>query len=303
MPPSIPEPRESGYTTSTPVPLYWARYGPADARTLLVLHGGPGAHHDYLLPQWLELTDQYQLLFYDQRGGGRSRTDDPRPITWRTQVNDLIKVVTEFDLQPLSIAGYSWGGVLALLHALDAAHDPARIRHPERLLLVSPGPISRQYREEFEAEMLRRQQSPELVELRAELAASGLRESDPDAYRQRAFEVSVAAYFADPRQARNLTPFRVTGKVQKSVWDSLEHYNLAPDLDTIRCPSMLIHGRQDPIPIQSSETAAAQLGSRFIVIPECGHVPYVEKPERMFAAARTFLAETDSLLARRGLHG
>lgn len=295
MPLPIPEPRESGHTTTTPVPLYWARYGPADARTLLVLHGGPGADHRYLLPQLLELTDRYQLLFYDQRGGGLSRTDDPAPITWRTQVNDLIKVVNEFDLAPLSILGYSWGALLAMLHALDAARDPG-IRHPRRLLLMSPAPISRKLRNAFEAEMNRRQLSPEVAELRAELAASGLRERDPDAYRQRAFELSVAGYFADPRKATNLTPFRVTGKVQQSVWESLAHFDLAPDLDTIRCPSMIIHGRQDPIPIQSSETAASQMGSRFVVIDKCGHVPYVEQPEKLFAAARTFLAETDTLM-------
>lgn len=248
-----------------------------------------------MLPQWLELTDRYQLLFYDQRGGGRSRTDDPSPITWRTQVNDLIRVINEFDLDPLSIVGYSWGALLAMLHALDAAQDPS-IRHPRRLLLVSPAPISRKLRDVFEAEMLSRQRSPEVAELRAELAASGLRERDPDAYRQRAFELSVAGYFADPRRATDLTPFRVTGKVQQSIWESLAHYDLAPDLDTIRCPSMLVHGRQDPIPIQSSETAASRLGARFIVIDDCGHVPYVEQPERLFAAARTFLAETDSLM-------
>jgi proline iminopeptidase len=298
LPLEIPEPRESGHTTTTPVPLYWARYGPPAAHTLLVLHGGPGAHHEYMLPQWLELTDRYQLLFYDQRGGGRSRTDDPTPISWRTQVNDLVRVVNEFDLDPLSIVGYSWGALLAMLHALDAARDPA-IRHPRRLLLVSPAPISRKLREVFEAEMTRRQLAPEVAGLRAELAASGLRERDPDGYRQRAFELSVAGYFADPRRATNLTPFRVTGKVQQSIWESLGHYDLAPDLDTIRCPSMIVHGRQDPIPIQSSETAAAQLGSRFVVLDDCGHVPYVEQPEKLFAAARTFLTETDSLLGVR----
>ena len=47
MPP-IPAPRESGMTTGGTVPLYWATWGPAGAPRLLVLHGGPGAHHDYL---------------------------------------------------------------------------------------------------------------------------------------------------------------------------------------------------------------------------------------------------------------
>jgi len=52
----IPSPRESGFTHTTGVPLYWARYGRVGAPVLLVLHGGPGAHHDYLLPQFLDLA-------------------------------------------------------------------------------------------------------------------------------------------------------------------------------------------------------------------------------------------------------
>ncbi|HEU4630735.1 MAG TPA: alpha/beta hydrolase [Gemmatimonadaceae bacterium] len=295
MPLPIPAPRASGYTTSTRVPLYWARYGPEDAKTILVLHGGPGASHDYLLPQMLELTDRYQLLFYDQRGGGRSRTDDPTPITWRMLVNDLTKVIEEFWLEPLSILGYSWGGLLALLYALDAAYD-RKLRHPRRLLLLDPAPVSRQLRERFEAEFAERQRSPAIQQLRDELAASGLRERDPDAYRQRAFELSVAGYFADPRRAANLTPFRVIGKVQQSVWESLAFYDLVPDLDTVRCPGIIVHGRQDPIPLESSQRAAEQLGHKLVVLDDCGHVSYVEQPAALFTALRAFLATTDTLL-------
>ena len=295
MPLPIPEPRASGYTTSTAVPLYWARYGPEGAPRILLLHGGPGAHHDYMLPQMLELADEYELIFYDQRGGGRSRTDDPAPITWRTQVNDLARVIVEFDLDPLTILGYSWGGLLAMLYALDAVHNPA-LAHPRRMMLLSPAPISRELREQFEAEMSARQRSPVIQELRAELAASGLRERDPDAYRQRAFELSVAGYFADPRRATDLTPFRVMGKVQQSIWESLAFFDLASDLETVRCPGIIVHGRQDPIPIESSRTASRQLGVKLVELDDCGHVPYVEQPEKLFAALRGFLSETDPLV-------
>src|SRR5690606_37670502 len=157
-------------------------------------------------------------------------TDDPTPITWRTQVDDLTRVIVEFGLDPLTILGYSWGGLLAMLYALDAARDRAMI-HPRRLMLVSPAPISRVWRDEFEAELAARLRSLGVQALRAELQASGLRERDPDAYRRRAFELSVSGYFADPRRATDLTPFRVTGKVQQSVWESLALFDLADDLE------------------------------------------------------------------------
>src|SRR5437879_1623449 len=120
MPP-IPPPRESGFTSTTTLPLYWVKYGPAGATRLLVVHGGPGADHAYLLPQMLELAKDHELVLYDQRGGGRSKTDDRAPITWRTHVADLDAVVGELGLEPLVIVGYSWGALLAMLYAIEAA--------------------------------------------------------------------------------------------------------------------------------------------------------------------------------------
>jgi proline iminopeptidase len=286
-------PRASGYTTTTPIPLFWAVYGPATSDRLLVLHGGPGAHHDYLLPQMLALADDRELVLYDQRGGGRSKTDDRTPITWRTHVEDLDQVVQEFQLGEPTIVGYSWGGLLAMLYAIEAAAGRTHTR-PRRLVLIDPAPVTRQFRQAFESDFSRRQSSLEVTRLREDLAASGLREKDADAYRHRTFELSVAGYFADPRAARDLTPFRVTGRVQASVWESLGEYDLtAPGLlDSVAVPTLIVHGRQDPIPLASSEAAAKSMHARLVVLEGSGHVPYVEQPARLFDAVREFLASS-----------
>ena len=268
-------------------------YGPEGAPRLVVLHGGPGAHHDYLLPQMLRLAEAHRVVFYDQRGGGRSRADGREPITWRTQVQDLARVIAEFDLDPLSLVGYSWGGLLALLYAIEAADGTTDGPPLARLVLIDPAPVTREYRRRFEAELERRQGSGEVRAMREELAASGLRERDPEAYRQRAFEVSVAGYFADPRRARDLTPFRVMGRVQQSVWESLGEFDLVPRLGAVRCPALVVHGRHDPIPLASSEAAAGAMpDARLVVLEDCGHVPYVEQPEALFEAIEQFLGET-----------
>jgi len=283
-------PRESGFTKTTSIPLYWATYGPATSDRLLVLHGGPGAHHDYLLPQMLALAADRDLVFYDQRGGGRSKTDDRTPITWRTHVEDLDQVVRELELNSPTIVGYSWGGLLAMLYAIEAAAGRTQSR-PSRLVLIDPAPVTRQFRQTFESEFARRQNSLEVVRLREELAASGLREKDADTYRHRTFELSVAGYFADPRAAHDLTPFRVTGRVQASVWESLGDYDLtAPGLlDSISVPTLIVHGRQDPIPLASSEAAARAMHAQFVVLEHSGHVPYVEQPAALFEAVSVFL--------------
>ena len=286
-------PRQTGYTNTTPIPLFWAVFGPPTPDRLLILHGGPGAHLDYLLPQMLALADDRELVFYDQRGGGRSKTDDRAAITWRTQVEDLDQVVRELALGTPTIVGYSWGGLLAMLYAIEAAAGRTQSR-PHRLVLIDPAPITRKFRQAFETEFSRRQSSAEVTRLREELADSGLREKDADAYRHRMFELSVAAYFADPSAARNLTPFRVTGRVQASVWESLDDYDLtAPGLlDSVLVPTLIVHGRQDPIPLASSEAAARAMHAQLVVLEHSGHVPYVEQPAALFGAIRSFLANS-----------
>ena len=288
MPEPVPPPREEGVTTSTATPLYWAKYGREGAPRLLVLHGGPGADHCYLLPQMLHLGERHDLLFYDQRGGGRSKSDARVPITWKTHVEDLAAVIDEFSLDPLTIVGYSWGATLALLYVIEGRKNAA-LRAPERLALISPAPLTREYRRQFEEEFTRRQQAPEIQKQREELAASGLREKNPAAYRQRAFELGVAGYFYDPRNARHLTPFRVVGRVQQSVWESLGDFDVIRQLEGIHIPSLVVAGRDDPIPAASTLDVARSLGTKPVLLDECGHVPYVEQPEQLFAALDTFL--------------
>ena len=290
--PDIPPPRASGFTTSTPVPLYWAEYGDPAAPPILLLHGGPGASHDYLLPQMLALADTHRVVTYDQRGGGRSRHDTDRaPIGWHDQVADVARVATELGVAPLNIVGYSWGCLLALLYAIEAAAGrvtPA----PASLALIDPAPPTRAARDVFEHEFARRQAGPEVAALREELQRSGLRERDPEAYKQRTFELSVAGYFADPRRAHDLTPFRVTGRVQQSIWQSLGDYDILPALHTVHVPSFVAHGREDPIPLASSVAVARALGTTCIVINDSGHVPYVEQPTQLFPPLLDFLRES-----------
>ena len=82
-----------------------------------MLHGGPGGIHDYLLPQLLSLAtlgSGFELVFYDQRGGGRSKTDDLTPITVDTHVNDFALLSSRARRTGAPIVGYSWGALLAL---------------------------------------------------------------------------------------------------------------------------------------------------------------------------------------------
>jgi proline iminopeptidase len=279
------------------VPLYWREDGPADAPPLVLLHGGPGASHDYLYPQMLALAETHRVITYDQRGGGRSKTDDQSPITWRTQVADLAALLAEFAIDTPTLVGYSWGALLAMLYSIERATPDINVAArsiPSRLALISPAPITRPWRDEFERELLERQRGPVIRDLRAALSASGLREQDPVAYKQRSFELSVAGYFADPLLAHALTPFRVIGRVQQSIWDSLGAFDLRDGLRqfvrAVPRPVLVVHGLADPIPRASSLAVSDALGATFVELAACGHVPYVEQPAALFEATARFLS-------------
>jgi proline iminopeptidase len=250
------------------VTLFERRAGQGPAT--VVLHGGPGAHHDYLLPGFDALATRRTLIYYDQRGGGRSAVPREVPVGWREQVADLEALRQAWGMERLTLAGYSWGGLLSLLYATE---HPARV---ERLALVSPAPAWRAARGEFERRLSARTMAPALQQERAALRASGLRESDPDAYQRRVFELSVAGYFHDPSKVSGLTPFRVTGRTQQEVWDSLGDYDLRPALAKLRVPAIVLHGDDDPIPVASARAIADALGAPFHLLTGCGHVPYVE---------------------------
>lgn len=251
---------------------------------VVVLHGGPGAHHDYLLPGFDRLAHGRTLIYYDQRGGGLSAVARDVPVGWREQVNDLEALRDVWGLEQLDLVGYSWGALLAMLYAVTY---PARVAS---LALVSPAPAAKAERLGYEAALAARNSTPALLAERAELQASGLRARDLPAYNQRLFELAVAGYFHNPSRSRELTPFRITGRTQQEVWNSLgDDFDIRPALERLTVRALVVHGDDDPIPLSTAQATAVALRAPLIVLPACGHVPYVEAEEEFVAALDPFL--------------
>jgi proline iminopeptidase len=103
------------------------------------------------------------------------------------------------------------------------------------------------------------------------------------------FELSVAPYFHQPAKASGLTPFRVTARTQQDVWHSLGDYDLRPSLRTVRCPAMVLHGDDDPIPLATARATAEALEAPLHVLDNCGHVPHVEAPDEFTDLLTRFL--------------
>ena len=267
------------------VRLYTRHVG--NGPSVVVLHGGPGAHHDYLLPQYDRLAEGRTLLYYDQRGGGRSPVPRDVAVGWREHVADLEALRDHWRLERLTLLGYSWGGLLAVLYALE---HPDRVA---RLALVSAAPVTAVWRDEFERRFAARMAESWIARSRAELTTLGLAKTDPERYRRMAFALSVAGYFHDPSRAREMTPFRVTERTRRAVWDSLGEYDLRERIrrtfpDDTAPRSLLLHGIYDPMPIEAARETAALLGTGVIELAT-GHAPHVEATEDFVRALDGFL--------------
>ena len=94
------------------VEIFVRRIG--EGRPVVVLHGGPGADHEYLRPGFDALAQARELIYYDQRGGGLSPVSRDVPVGWTEQVADLEELRRFWALDRMTLAGYSWGGLLAL---------------------------------------------------------------------------------------------------------------------------------------------------------------------------------------------
>ncbi len=111
---------QDGFIKGVPSLAYWtAGEKPA---TVIVLHGGPGAAHNYLRPEWDSLSTIARVVYYDQRGCGKSEGSDC--YTWREHVRDLKRVKNTFSGEnKVILAGSSWGASLALLYAYTYPGD------------------------------------------------------------------------------------------------------------------------------------------------------------------------------------
>src|SRR5215471_3644323 len=105
-------PMQEGFVDANGVLIYYKIIG--RGAPLMVVHGGPGASHDYLLPGLLPLARSNKLVFIDERGSGHSeKLEDASQYTVENMVEDVEAVRRALNLGKMNLLGHSYGGVLA----------------------------------------------------------------------------------------------------------------------------------------------------------------------------------------------
>ncbi|MGZ6133919.1 MAG: alpha/beta fold hydrolase, partial [Myxococcaceae bacterium] len=107
---------EEGFVDNGGVLIYFKSVGRGPP--LVIVHGGPGASHDYLLPNVYRLATSYRLIFIDERGSGRSpRLEDTRQYTVEKMADDVEAVRVALQLGKIALLGHSYGGVVVQAYA------------------------------------------------------------------------------------------------------------------------------------------------------------------------------------------
>ncbi|MGE5813395.1 MAG: alpha/beta fold hydrolase [Acidobacteriota bacterium] len=268
----------------------------------IVLHGGPDFDHGYLLPDLDRLKDAFRLIYYDQRGRGRSAEHvRPEEVTLSSDLEDLEELRQHFRLNKVTLLGHSWGTVLALEYAL---RYPTRVSH---LVLLNPAPVSasdaavlrKAYLEKLGGDMDSQQQI---------MASAAYKAGDPDAVTARyrihfkfaldrpedyeKLMLRMRVGFASQGSAGILKARSVEAQLMRDTWE-VPGYDLLPKLRSLHIPTLVIVGEHDFIPVAIARHIAEAIpDSAFVTIPGCGHFAYLEKPREVRKALDDFIPRT-----------
>lgn len=254
---------------------------------VVVLHGGPDFDHTYLRPELDALAGDCRLIYYDQRGRGRSAANvAPEQVSIDSDIADLDRLRRQLGLDSIAVLGHSWGGVLALEYA---TRHPDRITH---LILMNTAPASG-----IEYENLRRHlraiRPAGDLEAMARIAASAeFRAGDPQAevdyYRIHfrptvhdtgQLERIVGRLRTHFTAAGVLTARAIEHRLYEQTW-LRPGYDLVSGLADLRLPMLVLHGAHDLIPVDmAARIADAIPAARLTTLDGCGHFAYLERPD------------------------
>lgn len=262
--------------------------------TVVVLHGGPGFSMTYLAPDLEPLAAHHVLLFYDQRGAGRSTlVTDSVALDAQRFADDLEAVRAHFGFRRLTLFAHSWGAAVA---ALYAARHSDRIG---RLLIVDGISVRRTHHTRISQVLDSRRDS--IGRRRLQQLAEARRANPGDRAACRAFfdQWFVAAYADSTAGHRRRGDFCADApeaiankltRVDLFTLPSLGDWDWRAAMRAVNAPTLVTRGTMDYVPLESArEWAASAPNGRLLLLDRAGHFPYFETPEGFFAAAEEFL--------------
>jgi proline iminopeptidase len=290
-------PLQDGFVDAHGMLIYYVEFGKGPP--LVVLHGGPGADHTYFLPWLLPLARTHRLIFIDERGSGRSeRLQDASKYTVEGDVEDIEAVRVALGLGKISLLGHSCGGVLAQAYALKYQ------QHLSHLILNSTFASTREMNAVLARE--KAQMPADKLARLNELEAAGLFgkgaiwEHETLAWGDGYFPFLYGAR-PDPAYDPATGNAPTNWDLYREMWGSdgefvidgnLKSVEYVDRLHTIQVPTLIVVGDHDECdPSLSKEMHEKIAGSKLAIMPNAGHMNFVDQPEMWQKTVQGFLNE------------
>lgn len=296
-----PRATEGFVTTPDSARLFYRLVGNA-RDTIIAIHGGPGVDLESIYGDFLPLAARHTVIFYDQRGTGRSTLPrDSTSLTATQQVRDLDAVRRHFRLTRVTLVAHSYGPLLAATYA---------IAHPtvvSRMVFFGPVPPRRgDFWQRFGAAMNTRMTADERRALAIANRALGDTTGGDAAVRQGCrdyWAIAMGPRLAEPARGRalikaDLCASDVRGirygltRTNGAVMGSYGDWDLRAALASVPAPTLIVHGEQEAIPMDLVEAWATALPHATLLrVPRAAHFAYAERPELVWPAVERFLAQ------------
>jgi proline iminopeptidase len=277
----------AGIVHTPEVDLAFEVYGkPTSEVPVIAVNGGPGLSHKYMIQNdvWPRLAQRRQVIFYDQRGTGKSTQMQPGASqSIDAQVADLEAVRAHFGFQKIDIVGDSFGGFLAMAYASS---------HPERIhkiILSDSAPPAMK-----DIVHLLPQVFPDIEEQDAEIQKQ-FGDTEEAAQKQLLKHFRMIFYSEELLHTylANIGDIGYVPKVGAAVGESAEKIDMTSDLPKYGFPTLIITGRYDMnvAPLTAWKMYKAIPDAKLVIFAKSGHLPSYEEPDKYVKVVDTFLLE------------
>ena len=294
-------PLQEGFVDANGIMIYYMALGRGEP--LMIVHGGPGASHDYFLPYLLPLARHNRVIFIDERGSGRSsKIDDPAGYTIENMVEDVEAVRQALALGRITLLGHSYGGALAQAYALKYQ------RNLSQLILASTWSSTVAMNQVFVR--MKQNMSPELRERIDKLESEGLFGHGKDYQKNRyTNDYMIAAwgegyfpYVYHNRPDPNYDPItqgNTAWDLYREMWGEHGEFIIDGNLKTveytdrlaaIKVPTLIVVGEHDECDPSLSQVMHEKItGSKLVILPNAGHMTFVDQNGMFIKAVDEFL--------------
>ncbi len=294
---SISNGSENGYVNVNGINLYYERYGRGNRHKLLTLHGGPGFSHDYLSPLKDLVERNFDIVFYDQFGCGKSdypENEEDYSLEYAASEVEGVRRAL-FGDSKVNLFGNSWGGMLALAYAIrhqehlesltscsGLSSIPQTVSEMKRLISLLP----EKYREYILKHEEREEYThPEYVEGTRYFYRQHVLRMD-----QWPEDLMRSEEIADKRG----TYLKMNGPSEFTIVGTIKNIDFTGDLEKITVPTLITCGRHDEVTPEIARTLHSGIrNSEMLVFQESSHLQFWEEREKYMNELEKFIKKND----------